>query len=65
MEEYKSNGAIYEDNKFEANEKSLGEKLSGFVSDWKRPDNGATVFKDGYNPLDIQQGAIGDCYFMR
>lgn len=65
VENYKRNGTKYEDTAFPANEKVLGDKLKNLVANWQRPSPDAKVFKQGYNPLDIQQGAIGDCYFMR
>jgi hypothetical protein len=43
----------------------LGDKLKSVVCDWARPSAQAQIFKESYNPLDIQQGSIGDCYFIR
>ena len=56
---------MYEDSKFKAGNTVLGEQLKNVVSAWARPSKNAKIFKEGYNPLDIQQGSIGDCYFMR
>lgn len=56
---------MYEDSKFKAGDTVLGEQLKNVVSAWARPSANAKIFKEGYNPLDIQQGSIGDCYFMR
>lgn len=33
-------------------------------AEWRRPDEGAQIFKDGNDPNDIQQGALGDCYYL-
>lgn len=56
---------MHEDSKFKAGDTVLGEQLKNVVSAWARPSANAKIFKEGYNPLDIQQGSIGDCYFMR
>lgn len=66
VEEFKKSGKKYEDKDFLPNAKSLGSKVAArnAVKDWKRPPEGAELFKDNYSPMDVQQGALGDCYFL-
>ena len=63
LSKYSSNDK-YIDKGFPSNETSLGEELSSCVTKWERPKENSKIFKDGYSPLDVQQGQIGDCYFM-
>eukprot|EP00762_Andalucia_godoyi_P008646 ANDGO_04571.mRNA.1 Calpain len=59
----------FEDPDFPANAKSLG-TLSGVdVSQvkWRRPSemsSSAHLFTDGIEPGDVQQGQLGDCWFL-
>lgn len=65
VQTYELTGDKFIDKEFPADETSVGSNLASFVKGWKRPDDNAEVFVDGYSPMDIKQGAIGDCYFLR
>lgn len=42
----------------------ISERMASKVYIWRRPNLAASLFKDSISPLDIKQGAIGDCYLM-
>jgi hypothetical protein len=59
-------GTQYTDDKFGANEASLGENCVNRVAGWKRASEmpEAKLYKDKINYQDITQGMLGDCYFL-
>lgn len=59
-------GQMFTDEKFPANEASLGPECSRQVAAWKRASDlpEARLYKDKLNYEDVTQGAIGDCYFL-
>eukprot|EP00727_Mastigamoeba_balamuthi_P006669 m51a1_g2622 putative calpain family cysteine protease (704) ;mRNA; f:540528-543291 len=61
--------ALWEDPEFPATDASLGKVSSGGPSAvWLRPQEfisePAQLFENGIRPDDIQQGRLGDCYFL-
>ena len=54
LQTYELTGEKFVDNEFPADENSIGSRLMSFVNGWKRPDDNAEVFVDGYSPMDIK-----------
>ena len=63
-------GEPWTDSEFPPCQDSLykdGEKDPGFADNWKRLSEvfpTANIFKGEIEPCDIQQGGLGDCYFL-
>jgi len=64
----KLGGGQWTDPDFPPKENSIGNvRVNGKVPSWKRASDifgSAKIFEDGISPHDIQQGALGDCYFL-
>jgi hypothetical protein len=50
------------DDDFHGNS-ALGKKFRNTKTSWNR-EEGAVLFEGGVSPSDIQQGSVGDCYFL-
>lgn len=70
MEECRSKGKKYEDPQFPAAPSSLfpsNPNLSKSVTRWRRPEEispNPQLFVDGVEEGDVQQGSLGDCWFI-
>jgi hypothetical protein len=68
---YQSTSGVYEDHDFEG-EKSIGDDKFGAI-DWKRIKDmkcnwkackNQMIIDRNFDPLDIKQGGLGDCWFL-
>lgn len=66
VEDCKINRKKYTDPEFPCTEESLGDSLAVQVSSWKRAtdDPSAKIFAGTISPMDLLQGALGDCYLL-
>jgi len=66
VKKYKETGEKFTDTEFPANEDILGPELSIYVADWQRATDvpNAKIFHGVVDPLDLLQGALGDCYLL-
>ncbi|XP_035451462.2 calpain-A-like isoform X1 [Spodoptera frugiperda] len=61
-----SEGRLFEDPEFPANDCSFKKKLDGPIT-WLRPKeicDDPQLFVEGYSRFDVQQGELGDCWLL-
>lgn len=54
----------FADGQFPPNDESLGENVRDRVHEWIRADASYDLYKGEVHHLDIEQGMLGDCYFL-
>ncbi len=67
LEECRKSNTNFVDKTFPANKTSLDFSIPNREIIWKRISEiipNCTMVENGINPADIQQGNIGDCYFL-
>lgn len=67
VEECTAKHINFRDKEFPPNDKSLNFSIPGRKIEWQRLVDivpGCIMVEDDFSPSDIQQGNIGDCYFL-